>query len=80
MKLNSIERYLSSIAKDYLFHVYMFPGDIDNMDQEDCEELYEAILDSIDDRDQAKRELILRPITDVHSMHLADLKHFISFV
>ena len=56
MKLNSIERYLSSIAKDYLFHVYMFPGDIDNMDQEDCEELYDAILDSIDDRDQAKRE------------------------
>ncbi len=34
-----------------------FPGDIDNMDQEDCEELYDAILDSIDDRDQAKRDV-----------------------
>ena len=55
-KLNSIERYLSSIAKDYLFHIYMFTDDIETMNQEDCEELYEAILNSIDDRDQAKRE------------------------
>lgn len=34
----------------------MFTDDIETMNQEDCGEPYEAILNSIDDRDQAKRE------------------------
>lgn len=54
-KVSSIERYLSSIAKDYLFHIYMYEDDIETMNTEDYEEMYESILSGIDDRDEIKR-------------------------
>lgn len=54
-KVSSIERYLSSIAKDYLFHIYMYEDDITTMNTEDYEALYESILTSIDDRDEIQR-------------------------
>lgn len=54
-KVSSIERYLSSMAKDYLFHIYMYEDAIEKMNTEDYEELYESILNGIDDRDEIKR-------------------------
>lgn len=56
-KVSSIERYLSSIAKDYLFHIYMYEDAIEKMNTEDYEELYESILNGIDDRDEVQRAL-----------------------
>ena len=54
-KVSSIERYLSSMAKDYLFHIYMYEDAIETMNTQDYEELYESILNGIDDRDEIQR-------------------------
>lgn len=54
IKQSSVERYLSSIAKDYLFHIYLYEDDIESMTEDDYEFLYQNILSDIDQRDQAK--------------------------
>jgi integrase len=54
IKLSSVERYLSSIAKYYLFHIYLYEDDIESMTDDNYEFLYQNILSDIDQRDQAK--------------------------
>ena len=54
IKLSSVERYLSSMAKDYIFHIYLYEDDIESMTEDDYEFLYQDILSDIDQRDQAK--------------------------
>lgn len=56
LKLSSIRRYLSSFAKDYFFHVYMYEDDFEQMNAEYYEQLYAAILNGIDERAESQRE------------------------
>lgn len=54
--LSSIKRYLSSFAKDYFFHIYMYDDDLEQMNAEYYEQLYASILNGIDERAEAQRE------------------------
>ena len=56
LKLSSIKRYLSSFAKDYFFHIYMYDNDLEQMNVEHYEQLYASILNRIDERAEAQRE------------------------
>lgn len=56
LKLSSIERYLSSIAKDYLFQIYLYEDDLEQMTEDDYELMYQNILHDLDQRDQVKRD------------------------
>ena len=55
-KLSSIKRYLNSFAKDYFFHIYMYDDDLEQMNAEYYEQLYDFILNGIDERAEAQRE------------------------
>jgi integrase len=56
LKLSSIKRYLSSFAKDYFFHIYMYDNDLEQMSVEHYEQLYASILNRIDERAETQRE------------------------
>lgn len=56
LKLSSIKRYLSSFAKDYFFHIYMYDNDLEQMNVEHYEQLYASILNGIDERAETQRE------------------------
>lgn len=56
LKTVSIERYLISIAKDYIFYVYQSRYDFEKMTSEEHENLYRELLNSLDERDEAQRE------------------------
>ena len=56
LKLSSIKRYLSSFAKDYFFHIYMYDNDLEQMNVEHYEQLYASILNRIDERAETQRE------------------------
>ena len=56
LKLSSIKRYLSSFAKDYFCHIYMYDNDLEQMNVEHYEQLYASILNRIDERAETQRE------------------------
>ena len=53
-KLSSIQRYLSSFAKDYLFHIYLYEDDVRHMSAEDHDQLYQDVLHDLDQRDHVR--------------------------
>lgn len=55
LKLSSIKRYLSSFAKDYFVHIYKYENDLEQMNVKYYEQLYDSILNGIDDRAETQR-------------------------